>query len=227
MAETESSSDRRVRGRPQLRSDDETREIIYEAARHEFAAGGFAATSTEKVARRAGVSTKTLYRLLPSKAALFEGMVTDRLDRFFADINLRTVAHYDDIEQALTAVLLACTDLVLDPEVVVLQRIVLQDAANFSCLTATYYEKGIQRTATTLADWLKVQVKHGLIVLDDPLEAAGMLIGMVASAPQRATIYGGLPLPSRAEIERRARICATLFLRGCQVDNKNSGAMRA
>ena len=33
------------------------------------------------VARRAGVSTKTLYRLIPNKAALFEGMVTDRLDR--------------------------------------------------------------------------------------------------------------------------------------------------
>jgi AcrR family transcriptional regulator len=216
MAETEPSPDRRFRGRPQLRSDDETRQIIYEAARHEFAANGFAATSTEKVARRAGVSTKTLYRLIPSKAALFEGMVSDRLDRFFADVNLRTTAHYDDIEQALTAVLLACTDLVLDPEVVVLQRIVLQEVGNFSCLAATYYENGILRTATTLADWLKRQVKQNLIELDDPAEAAGMLIGMVASAPQRATIYGGLPLPSRAEIEQRARICAKLFLDGCR-----------
>ncbi|HEU0147987.1 MAG TPA: TetR/AcrR family transcriptional regulator, partial [Bradyrhizobium sp.] len=203
-------------GRPQLRSDDETRQIIYEAARHEFAANGFAATSTEKVARRAGVSTKTLYRLIPSKAALFEGMVSDRLDRFFADVNLRTAGRYDDIEQALTAVLLACTDLVLDPEVVVLQRIVLQETANFSCLSATYYEKGILRTATTLADWLKLQVKQGLIALDDPAEAAGMLIGMVASAPQRATIYGGLPLPSRPEIEQRAHACAKLFLNGCR-----------
>src|ERR1700745_297830 len=111
MADTDSSSNRRVRGRPQLRSDDETRRILYEAARHEFAANGFAATSTEKVARRAGVSTQTLYRLIPSKAALFEGMVSDRLDRFFADVNLRTTVRHDDIEHALTAVLLACMDL--------------------------------------------------------------------------------------------------------------------
>lgn len=216
MAETESSSDRRCRGRPQLRTDEETRQIIYEAARHEFAANGFAATSTEKIARGAGVSTKTLYRLIPSKAALFEGMVSDRLDRFFADINLRTAARYDDIEQALTAVLLACMDLVLDPEVVVLQRIVLQEVGNFSCLAETYYQKGILRTASTLADWLKRQAEQGVIALDDPLEAAGMLIGMVASAPQRATIYGGLPLPTRAEIEQRARTCAALFLSGCR-----------
>jgi len=42
-----------------------------------------------------------------------------------------------------------------------------------------------------------------------------MLIGMLAAAPQRAAIYGGVPLPSRAEIEARARACAALFLRGC------------
>jgi AcrR family transcriptional regulator len=220
MAETESSPDRRCRGRPQLRSDDETRQIIYEAARHEFAANGFAATSTEKVARRAGVSTKTLYRLIPSKAELFEGMVSERLDRFLADVNLRMAARHDDIEQALAAALLACTDLVLDPEVVGLQRIVLQEAGSFSGLAAAYYQNGILRTATALASWLKRQVAQGLIALDDPTEAAGMLIGMVASAPQRATVYGGLPLPSRAEIERRVRRCARLFLNGCRADAK-------
>jgi hypothetical protein len=39
---------------------------------------------------------------------------------------------------------------------------------------------------------------------------------MVASAPQRAAIYGGIALPSRKEIERRVRSCASLFLDGCR-----------
>ncbi|XUJ36418.1 hypothetical protein ACQ5SK_16530 [Bradyrhizobium japonicum] len=43
-----------------------------------------------------------------------------------------------------------------------------------------------------------------------------MLIGMVASAPQRAAIYGGMPLPSRKQIERRVQTCAALFLDGCR-----------
>src|SRR5467141_4035643 len=72
----------RSRGRPQVRSDEETREVIFDAARSEFAHTGYAATSMESVARRAGVSTKTLYRLIPNKAALFEAMVTNRIDRF-------------------------------------------------------------------------------------------------------------------------------------------------
>src|ERR1700724_1140736 len=37
MAEIDITQDRRCRGRPQVRPDDETRRIIYEAARHEFA----------------------------------------------------------------------------------------------------------------------------------------------------------------------------------------------
>src|ERR1700737_1104927 len=102
MAEIDTTADRRCRGRPQLRPDQETRQIIYEAARHEFAGNGYAATSMETVARRAGVSTKTLYRLIPNKATLFEGMVSDRLDRFLSDFHLYAAVHVD-IGEALYA----------------------------------------------------------------------------------------------------------------------------
>jgi AcrR family transcriptional regulator len=219
MAEAESSTERRYRGRPQLRPDDETRQIIYEAARHEFAGSGFAATSTETVARRAGVSTKTLYRLIPNKAALFEGMVSDRLDRFLSDFSLQ-VAEDADIETGLNAALMACAGLALDPDVVALQRIILQEAGKFPDLAATFYKNGIARTIAALSNWLRVQVRRGLLHLDDVEEAAGMLIGMVASAPQRAAIYGGVPLPSRAHIKARVRTCVTLFLRGCEANRR-------
>src|ERR1700735_1077174 len=101
MAKAETSTERPGRGRPQLRPDDETRQIIYDAARHEFAANGYEATSTEMVARRAGISTKTLYRLIPNKAPLFEAMVSDRLDRLLLDVNLQAVEDVD-FETALT-----------------------------------------------------------------------------------------------------------------------------
>jgi AcrR family transcriptional regulator len=221
MAETDDTQDlngarnedRRCRGRPQLRPDDETRRIIYEAARHEFPRKG-SATSMEAVARRAGVSTKTLYRLVPNKAALFDGMVVDRLDRFLAQINLQAIDHAE-IDEALYAALLACTNLTLDPEVIALQRMVLQEAGK-SDLARTFYENGMQRNVEALADWLRKQQKRGLIALDNADEAAGMLLGMTAFAPQRAAVFGGVPLPSRRQIEARVRRCVALFLRGCQ-----------
>src|SRR6202035_5207060 len=117
MAEIDTTQDRRCRGRPQVRPDEETRRIIYEAARHEFAGSGYAATCMEAVARRAGVSTKTLYRLVPNKALLFEGMVSDRLDRLIYEVNIHAADH-TDLEQALRAALMACADLALAEEVV-------------------------------------------------------------------------------------------------------------
>src|SRR6516164_6304302 len=116
MAQEKSSTERRCRGRPPVRSDEETRQIIFDAARQAFAADGYAATSTEELARRAGISTKTLYRLFPAKAALFEAMCADRLDRLLSDIDLR-MGNDADIEEGLRGALLACTDLALDPEV--------------------------------------------------------------------------------------------------------------
>jgi AcrR family transcriptional regulator len=216
MAEIDTPQDKRCRGRPQVRPDDETRRIIYEAARHEFAGDGYAATSMETVARRAGVSTKTLYRLIPNKASLFEGMVSDRIDRFVSEVNLRAADHAD-IEQALAAALIACAELALDEETIALQRMLLQEAGKFSDIAGMFYKNAIQRTVVALADWLRVQQTRGLIALDDVDEAAGMLLGMVTSAPRRAALFGGVPLPSRSQIEARARACAVLFLRGCQV----------
>lgn len=219
MAEIEIILERRSRGRPQLRPDKDTRQIIFDAARHEFAENGYAATSIDAVARRAGVSTKTLYRLIPNKAVLFEATVSERLDRFLADVELNATDHAD-IEDALRAALSACANLALDGEVIALQRIVLQEAAQFPDIAAAFYNNGIARTATALSAWLRLQQARGMIALEDVDEAAGFLIGMVASAPQRAAIFGGLPAPSNGEIEARVRRCATLFLRGCQVRGK-------
>ena len=216
MAQIKTTEDRRCRGRPQVRPDDETRQIIYEAAQHEFAAGGYASTGMEAVARRAGVSTKTLYRLIPNKAALFEGMVSDRLDTFVSKVNLHAADH-TDIEEALSAALMACADLALDTEVIAIQRMILQEAGKFPEVAGMFYANAIHRTTIALADWLRTQQKRGLIALEDVEEAAGMLLGMVASAPRRAAMFGGVPLPSRPEIEARVRTCAALFLRGCLV----------
>ena len=115
---------------------------------------------------------------------------------------------------------MAYADLALDPDVVALQRIILQETGQFPDLAATFYNKGIVRTAAALSNWLRLQVKRGLIELDNAEEAAGMLIGMVASAPQRAALYGGVKLPSRAQIRARVRRCVTLFLRGCEVKGR-------
>jgi len=205
---------RRGRGRPQARCDEETRAVILEAARHEFSSSGYAATNMESVARRAGVSTKTLYRLIPNKAALFEAMITARLDRFASIVRLRA-CDGSDIEAALREALTACGELILDSEVIALQRLVLADSEKFPEISEMFYHKAIRRTEHTFANWLQAQNERGLIKIDDADAAAGVLLGMLAFQPQRAVLFAHAPAPSHEEVARRAQVVAQLFLRGC------------
>ena len=52
-------------------SADDRRESVLDAAVAEFARGGLAGTSTEAIASRAGISQPYLFRLYPTKKALF------------------------------------------------------------------------------------------------------------------------------------------------------------
>jgi AcrR family transcriptional regulator len=168
----------------------------------------------ESVARRAGVSTKTLYRLIPNKAALFEAMITDRIDTFASVVRLKA-CDGRNIEKALCEALIVCGELILAPGVITLQRVILGDSEKFPEVAETFYHKAIRRTERTLASWLQAQSERGLIKIDDSETAAGMLIGMLVFQPQRAVMFGHAPAPGREELERRAQTVAALFLRGC------------
>ncbi|MFB7712134.1 TetR/AcrR family transcriptional regulator [Streptomyces sp. NPDC056105] len=61
----------------------ERREAVVRAAFAEFAGRGYHGTSTEAIARRAGVSQPYLFRFFPTKHALFEA-ATDRCFRRLA-----------------------------------------------------------------------------------------------------------------------------------------------
>ena len=208
------SEERRGRGRPQARPDEETRTVILDAARQEFAASGYAATSMESVARRAGVSTKTLYRLIPNKGTLFEEILTDGIDRFVSRIRLRA-CDGSDIEGSLREAMIAVGELILDGAVIGLLRMIVAEGDKFPEISDTFYNKAIKRSESTLANWLKVQAERGLIAIDNPTEAAGMLLGMLAFQPQRSVMFAHAPAPGRKELERRAEAVAKLFLRGC------------
>jgi AcrR family transcriptional regulator len=209
----------RGRGRPQARPDEATRAVLLDAARHEFASTGYAATNMESVARRAGVSTKTLYRLIPNKSALFEATITDRLDRFASVVRLKA-CDGSDVEAALRDALISCGELLLDGEVIALQRMILGESEQFPEIAKTFYSKAVKRTQSTLANWLKTQVQCGRIEIDNADTAAGMLLGMLAFQPQRAVMFGRAPVPTRKELEHRARISAELFLKGCAPDSR-------
>lgn len=210
---------KRPRGRPQIRPDEETRQLILQAAREEFHASGYAGASMGRVAERAGVSTKTMYRLIPTKAELFQSVISARISRFFLELDEE---HLDGlpIDEALERILTTYGTLTFDPETVSSLRLVLAECDRFPEIAAAFDELALRRTTQSMERWLIGQRERGEIAVDDTATAVGLLRGMMVMEPQRAMMLGLRPPPDHAEIVTRARFCARLFLDGCRAKQR-------
>lgn len=73
---------------------------ILQAAERLFYRNGFHATSTDRICSEAGVSTRTLYRYFPSREKLTEAVMTERKNRFYAE--LHPAGHPEAVSQLFT-----------------------------------------------------------------------------------------------------------------------------
>jgi AcrR family transcriptional regulator len=98
---------------------EERRELVLDVAVREFAARGLHGTSTEDVARHAGISQPYLFRLFPTKKALFLALV----NRCFERIRDEFTAAADGLtgDEALTAMADAYERLLDDRTLLLLQ----------------------------------------------------------------------------------------------------------
>lgn len=203
----------RSRGRPQLRPDTETIELLVEAAEQAFQTHGYAGASMCDMARQAGVSTKTLYRLIPHKADLFREVVSRRMGRYM--LAFAAEAHdVCELRRALAGLLVAYGELSLSKETVAVHALVVAEGRRFPEL-ADLFNTQIRRGAEAMTAWLSRHKQRGLLRLDDVAQASGMLRGMMSMEPQRAIMLGQREPPDAAELAARAERCADLFLGGC------------
>jgi AcrR family transcriptional regulator len=207
---------RRPRGRPPIRSGEETRRLLIEAAGEEFQANGYAGTCMSAVAQRAGVSTKTVYRLIANKADLLTRVVSDRIGQFMLEIDA-DVLDTLPMAEALERMVMAYGMLTLSENTIAMNRLVIRECAQFPEVATVFYQAAIRRTNEAMAGWLRRQCERGLIELEDPQTAAGMLRGMMTMEPQRAVMLGQRAVLDQKEIAVRAKQCARLFLQGCAV----------
>ncbi len=115
--------------------------------------------SIAAIAQEAGVSTKTLYRLFPTKADLFSDLVSDRIGRFLLALDLDHACdgrsapgagadadglwHADAFEDTIT-----------------IMRLVIGESDRFPEIATSFYENAIVRTNTLMEDWLRRQVEQ-------------------------------------------------------------------
>jgi len=188
------------------------RERIEEAAYAVLKEAGYKSTSVLAIARRASASNETLYNWYGSKQALFCALVeaNARRARELLEDALRQGDNPLETLAALGPVLLA---LVTGDRAVTLNRAAAGDVSDTGTLGQTIARAGRDTIAPLVRDLLESAQRAGLILCDDPAEAAEIYISLLIGDLQIRRVIGVIDELSIREAARRSHRAFDLFIR--------------
>ncbi|WP_084452114.1 TetR/AcrR family transcriptional regulator [Roseateles chitosanitabidus] len=165
-----SARQRRKEARPQE---------LLEAALALFVEKGFAATRSEEVAARAGVSKGTLYLYYPSKEELFKAVVREAIGAKIAEGVEEFGKHQGSMAELLTWMLWSWWERMGLTPAGGIHKIMLSEARNFPELARFYQEEVIEPSCGLLSEVVKRGIASGEFREVDPEATVMVLIGPV------------------------------------------------
>jgi TetR/AcrR family transcriptional repressor of mexJK operon len=134
-------------------------EAILIAASQLFLAQGFQGTSMDAVAKQAGVSKQTVYSHFANKEELFKAVITAKVAIYGFDE--AAVVEDADLRSALLTIAHRFVNLLIDPEVVAMHRVVMGEAASQPRVASLFFESGPKRTKAAVCAFLQRQIAQG------------------------------------------------------------------
>jgi AcrR family transcriptional regulator len=191
--------------------DDRIAELL-DVAAEVFIADGFAAASTNKIARLANASKTTFYSRFPTKEDLFLAVIERRMTRIFEQVAQFSEAN--SIESTLQQFGVNLLDIALSPGQISLIRVISMESERHPELAKRFYEIGPRRGEQALAAYLAVQIKAGHLRDEDPLVMAGHLMSLLTGSSVRWFVLGFRTKPlSRLSLSKHIQSVVSLFLR--------------
>jgi len=142
------------------RKDERPHELL-EAAMALFVERGFAATRSEEVAARAGVSKGTLYLYFPSKAELFKAVVRTHLTAPIAEAQAFADSYSGPSDELLRALILKIWERVGKTAAGSICKIIMAEARNFPEVALFYMNEVIEPTHRLLGGALRRGIARG------------------------------------------------------------------
>lgn len=172
---------------------------------------GYAGASMEAIARKAGITKRSLYARYADKRAVFADVIPWALARYTED---GSAAQPDggDLETALIDIGRRALARATHPENVRLKRIAFNEAAQFPEFNISAESMMWAGRQRAVAELLSRYNDMGEIKVDDLELAAEHFLAMVEAVPGRMADFGVFRSP--AQQERHLRYAVGLFLRG-------------
>ena len=195
-------------GRPKSK---EKRQAILCAASMLFLEKGLRGTSMDAVAKSAGVSKQTVYSHFENKEELFRACIGNKIASYgFAD---GVPASGADAREALFVLTRRFMDLIFDPEVVAMHRVILAEAASYPRIALLFYESGPAATKKAVSGQLQGLVERGALRPHDTVYAAWQLLNMALGRFQVQLQFGLIDHVPDDELDSHLRRTVEDFLR--------------
>ncbi len=211
--------------RPRTRRKQARPAELLAAALDCFVEKGFAATRMEDIARRASVAKGTFYLYFPSKEAVFEALVRETLLPRIATLELSVGMAGLGAEAKLRAILSMLGQVLADPRLVAIPKLVLAEAGNFPDMARFYRREVIARGQALLTALFREGVEKGEFrPLPDLDILARLFMGPVVLTALWQTTFAPVeetPMP----IDRLLSTHADLFLTSIKAPAGTAGAM--
>jgi TetR/AcrR family transcriptional regulator of autoinduction and epiphytic fitness len=158
------------------RIKEEKRTAIIRAAMELFLEQGYERTSLQQVGQRADVSTATLFKRFPTKAALFEAMVED----FWAvPPPCPEKALSENPAVGLQKMGVSYAMLLRTPDMQAIYRLIISEAPRVPDLGRTVYERAKRPFLERLEDYLRTQAAVGRLAIDNVETAANQFLAVI------------------------------------------------
>ncbi|MET8558582.1 TetR/AcrR family transcriptional regulator [Streptomyces sp. NPDC004959] len=155
------------------------REAITAAATKLFLERGYDGTSLARIAQEAGVSKSTLFKQFPTKAALFEAIVTEYWEG--GPDAAAPATPPGDLGAGLRAIGRQYADLIGRPAMAALFRIVIAELPRFPELGRAQFDLGKLPYFISVQHYLEAQHASGTAVVPDAESATNQFLGMIAN----------------------------------------------
>jgi TetR/AcrR family transcriptional regulator, mexJK operon transcriptional repressor len=199
-------------GGTRKRLQDERITELLDVAAEVFINEGFAAASTNEIARRANASKTTFYSRFPSKEDLFLAVIDRKMSSIFEQVAIfpEQQTLKDSLER-FSANLLA---IALSPKQLALIRMISMESSRYPALATRFYENGPKRGEKALATYMSQQAAKGFLRQEDPLIMARQLINLIIGSPVRWFVLGFDPAPmGKRALQKHIDESIRLFLR--------------
>lgn len=190
---------------------EERRRAIIDSALRLFHEQGYGGTTMSGLAATLGGSKSTLWAYFTCKEELFAAALDELVAKFAPAIPLE---EEEDLRVMLLRYAREFLTMLLSPEIVALNRLVIGEAPRFPELGRIFYERGPRRRHRAVADYFEGQMRRGRMREVDPLLASAQFHHLCQAGLFVRTMWGVAEAPDVAAIAGDAEHAVDLFLEG-------------